>query len=316
MPWFERRGLPIHSIRLVLCFSSALALTVTGCASHPGRAQTAGTAVKSPGPIPTVDDEGFARAAYHVLMTSNGPDRSGLLIAVVRRQLQRAKARFDAGQREAGLGALTGAFYLMRAGEFQDNALDGAEGALNAGASEVARLGQEGYASTLYGMLKDKLPNGPARQAVEAHLEAMARFSQATHGAGPMQAAGADLRAATQRSLIEARSAALEQASERAVKWLKRALQSNAGDAPMTSSADRDEAFEAYRALRGGGYTLIALYLRHGDARGVLTAADRADLGRILAPELRDRLERAAEDNDADLELWVPESSGQPTCHW
>jgi hypothetical protein len=219
---------------------------------------------------------------------------------VVRRQLQRAKARFDAGQRDAGLSALTGAFYLMRAGEFQDSALDGAEGALGAGAAEVARLGQEGYAFTLYGMLRDKLPKGPERAEVEAHLEAMTRFSQATRGTGPMQAAGADLRAATQRSLIEARKTALDAASERTIAWLKRALESNAADAPMNSSADRDEAFEAYRALRGGGYSLIALYLRHGDARGVLTAADHADLGRIIAPELRDRLERAADENDAD----------------
>jgi hypothetical protein len=230
----------------------------------------------------------------------NTPQRSGLLVGVVRRQLQRAKARFDAGQREAGLSALTGAFYLMRAGEFQDSALDGAEGALSAGATEVARLGQEGYAFTLYGMLRDKLPKGPERDEVEAHLEAMTRFSRATRGAGPMQVAGADLRSATQRSLIEARKTALDAASGRTIAWLKRALESNAADAPMNSSADRDEAFEAYRALRGGGYSLIALYLRHGDARGVLTAADHADLGRIVAPELRDRLERAGDENDAD----------------
>ena len=30
------------------------------------------------------------------------------------------------------------------------------------------------------------------------------------------------------------------------------------------------------------------------------TAADHADLGRVIAPELRDRLERAADDSDAD----------------
>jgi hypothetical protein len=149
-------------------------------------------------------------------------------------------------------------------------------------------------------MLRDKLPNGPERKEVEAHLEAMARFSRATHGAGPMQSAGAELRSATQRSLIEARKAALDSAGQRAVQWLKRALESNAADTPMNSSADRDEAFEAYRALRGGGYTLIALYLRHGDARGVLTVADQAELGRIIAPELRDRLVRAANENDAD----------------
>jgi hypothetical protein len=115
-----------------------------------------------------------------------------------------------------------------------------------------------------------------------------------------MQAAGAELRSATQRSLFEARKSTLDAASERALQWLKRAVESNATDAPMTSNADRDEAFEAYRAQRGGGYTLIALYLRHGNARGALDAEDRAGLGRIIAPELRDRLERAGEENDAD----------------
>jgi len=297
---FRSVGFTVLGARLVFAFGCAAALASSGCATHPTQAKSAPTSANG-SPIPAVGDDGFAQAAYKVLVSGEASaDRSGLLVGVVRRQLQRAKARFDAGQREAGLKALTGAFYLMRSGEFQDAALDGAEGALGSGAAEVARLGQEGYAFTLYGMLRDKLPQGPERKEVEAHLEAMARFSQATHGAGPMQAAGADLRAATQRSLIEARKAALDSASERAVQWLKRALESNAADAPMNTSADRDEAFEAYRALRGGGYTLIALYLRHGDPRGVLSAADHAELGRIIAPELRDRLERAADDNDPD----------------
>lgn len=301
MPCSGRRSSNLLNLPLLLALSGSVALAGTGCAAHSGHAQSPQATVNGSGPIPAVDDEQFARSAYKVLVNGEAtPDRAGLLVGVVRRQLQRAKARFDAGQREAGLGALTGAFYLMRAGEFQDAALDGAEGALSAGAAEVARLGQEGYASTLYGMLRDKLPKGPERDEVQAHLDAMARFSQATHGAGPMQAAGADLRAATQRSLIEARTAALDAASERAVAWLKKALESNAADAPMNSSADRDEAFEAYRALRGGGYTLIALYLRHGDTKSVLTTADHADLGRIIAPELRDRLERASSDNDPD----------------
>src|SRR6478609_4122256 len=293
-------GFESSGARFLLAFGCAAALASSGCATHPPPAKTVETAASN-SPIPAISDEAFAQSAYKVLVSGDASaERTGLLLGVVRRQLLRAKARFDAGQREAGLKALTGAFYLMRAGEFQDAALDGAEGALSAGAAEVARLGQEGYAFTLYGMLRDKLPKGPERDEVEAHLEAMARFSRATHGAGPMQSAGADLRAATQRSLFEARKATLEAASERAVQWLKRALESNAADAPMNSNADRDEAYEAYRALRGGGYTLIALYLRHGDARGVLSAADRADLGRIIAPELRDRLERAADENDAD----------------
>ncbi|MEO8906069.1 MAG: hypothetical protein ABI488_26205 [Polyangiaceae bacterium] len=306
MPRFESRALRSSIVRLRLLVAVGVSATLSvGCAAHPPRANAPRATLEGGAlPITAVDDAGFAKAAYRVLLSDDGSvQRSGLLVGVVRHQLQRAKARFDAGQREAGLKALTGAFYLMRAGEFRTEALDGADGpdgALNAGAAEVARLGQEGYAYTLYSMLRDKLPKGPERDEVEAHLQAMARFSQATHGTGPMQAASADLRAAVQRSLIEARKTALDAASERAVTWLKRALASNAADSPINSNADRDEAFEAYRALRGGGYTLIALYLRHGDARGVLTAADKAELGRIIAPELRDRLERAADGGDAD----------------
>lgn len=296
----ERRDLRCYGVRWLVGLTAAAALTSTSCATRPPTAKAASATVNGAS-IPSVSDEAFAEAAYKVLVTSdNTPERGALLMAVVRRQLQRAKARFDAGQPDAGLKALTGAFYLMRSGEFQSSALSGAEGALGAGAAEVARLGQEGYALTLYGMLRDKLPEGPERTEVEAHLEAMARFSKATRGAGPLQMAGADLRAATQRSLYEARRVRLEEASDRAVQWMRRALASNATEAPMNSSADRDEAFEAYRALRGGSYTLIALYLRHGDAKGALTAADRADLGRIIAPELRDRLERAGEENDPD----------------
>src|SRR6478609_4006111 len=293
-------GFELLAARLLLACGTAAALASSGCATTPPKAKSAESTVSS-SPIPVVSDEAFAQDAYKILVNGDASsERSGLLAGVVRRQLQRAKARFDAGQREAGLRALTGAFYLMRAGEFQDAALEGAESALSAGAAEVARLGQDGYAFTLYGMLRDKLPKGAERDEVEAHLEAMARFSQATRGSGPMQSAGADLRAATQRSLLEARKATLDNASERALHWLKRALESNAADTPLNSNTDRDEAYEAYRALRGGGYTLIALYLRHGDARSALSTADRASLGRIIAPELRDRLERAADENDAD----------------
>ncbi|HEY1535594.1 MAG TPA: hypothetical protein VGF76_16345, partial [Polyangiaceae bacterium] len=102
-------------------------LSSVGCAAHPPhanapRATLEGSAV----PVAAVDDAGFAQATYRVLVADDGsPERSGLLVGVVRRQLQRAKARFDAGQREAGLNALTGAFYLMRAGEFRPEALDG-----------------------------------------------------------------------------------------------------------------------------------------------------------------------------------------------
>ncbi len=199
MLWSEPRGVQSSSLRSLLALGLSLSFGLVACAGHKPnanspRATLEGTAI----PIAAVDDAGFAQAAYRVLVADDGSaQRSGLLVGVVRRQLLRAKARFDAGQREAGLNALTGAFYLMRAGEFRSEALDGADGtdgALSAGAAEVSRLGEEGYAFTLYTMLRDKLPQGPERAEVEAHLDAMARFSRATRGAGPMQTASADLR--------------------------------------------------------------------------------------------------------------------------
>jgi tetratricopeptide (TPR) repeat protein len=246
-----------------------------------------------------VSDAEFAKSAYHVLFTRD-PDakRNGVLVGVVRRQLQRAKARFDAGHRDAGLAALRGAFYLIRAGEFHPAILEGAAPALEAGASEVSRLGQEGYAFALYNMLSSVVPAGPHRQEVDAHLRAMANFSASTRGGGVMQAAGADLRAASQRSLLEGTEQSLEGARDKLVAWLKKALDSNVAEAPIRSNFERDEALEAYRALRGGGFTLVALYLRHGDARGSLTAAEQAELGRFIPADLRDRLERAGDDDD------------------
>jgi len=285
---------------LTLCLGLGLA---PACAVHPPHAKAPRAVLNAAGPVTPVGDEVFAQSAYRVLVNGDASlERSNLLAGVVARQLQRARARFDAGERDAGLAAMTGAFYLMRAGEFRSEALTGADSVLSAGAAEVARLGQEGYALTLYNLLRQKLPSGPEKKEVEAHLEAMAHFSAATHGGGPMQAASADLRASIQRALLESTQSALDDASSRTISWLKRALESNAADSPIKSSADRDEAFEAYRALRGGGYTLVALYLRHGDPHGVLSAADRADLGRVIAPELRDRLERAAE---GDADAWA-----------
>ena len=62
----------------------------------------------------------------------------------------------------------------------------------------------------------------------------------------------------------------------------------NIGEAPIRSSQERDEAYEAYRALRAGGYTLAALFLRQRDPRGALSLLDSAGLERLMSPELRD----------------------------
>ena len=46
----------------------------------------------------------------------------------------------------------------------------------------------------------------------------------------------------------------MEAAKKATVAWLRQALSTNIGEAPIRSNQERDEAYEAYRALRAGGY--------------------------------------------------------------
>ena len=273
----------------------------TGCAAGQQHARTGPGAQAGPVSPAPVGEADFASKTYQLLLSPEPSNtRQGLLIGAVRHQLARAAQRFEDGQRDGGLRALTGAFLLTRAGEFSKDMLQSGAPALDAGAAEVARLGHEGYSRALYGMLTSVLPPGAQRAEVEQHLAALEKFSKATRGKGAMQAAAADVRAAVQRSMYEATPEALATARDKAMIWLKRALDSNVGETPIQSSMDRDEAIEAYRALRGGGYAVVALYLRHGDPRGALGALENAGLQRLVMPELRDRLERAADENDPE----------------
>ncbi len=248
-----------------------------------------------------VGDEMFAESAYKVLVEEQpSQERANLLAGVVRRQLARASARFASGEREAGLAALRGAFFLMKKGEFSPEMVQTGGDALREGAAEVSRLGQEGSALALYTMLRAMLPAGAERSDVDAHLQALANFSSITRGSGALLAASSDARRAVQRSLLESSPQAFNDAHERLLDWLKRALASNAAEMPIQSNVDRDEVMEAYRALKGGGFALVALYLRHGDARGALTALDDAGMERSVQPDIREALERCADDNSPE----------------
>jgi tetratricopeptide (TPR) repeat protein len=138
---------------------------------------------------------------------------------------------------------------------------------------------------------------------VEAHLQAIDDFGRATQGAGVVQAASVAARMAVQRALLEATPEAMEAGREGMITWIRRALDSNAAEQPSRSNVEQNEALETYRALRGGTIGLVALHLRHGDARGVLTAVDGADLERLLPPELRNYLEQAGDERSP--EAWA-----------
>ena len=267
--------------------------------AHSGRAGR-GVATGPLGPVnPTpVKDAEFAQSAYQILLSGErDTKRLDLLAGVVRRQYARAARRFKTDPK-AGLAALTGASYLLRAGELRKPMLKGAAPALRRGASEVAKVGDEGRSLAYYTMLRSQLPKGSERTDVDGHLAAMARFTAMPSTAGPMRSAGDRQRAATNRSLVEPSLKTLKQAKTATVDWIKAGLEFNATETPIRTNAEREEAVEAYRAVRAGGASLVALYLRHGDARGALGALEQGDLLRVVPAGLTDRLQRAAEDDD------------------
>lgn len=265
------------------------------------------TGLKDPhslnGPVKAaaVDERSYGGATYKLLLSGeSSAERAGLLIGVTRHQLRRAQQRFEAGNPSAGLAAVGGAFLLGRAGELRPEMLEHGEKALDAAATEVARVGNDGRALALYSMLLPRLPEGGLKRDVQSHLTAIDKFRRDTRGNGAVTTASATARAAISRAILDTGPEAMELAKKATVAWLRQALATNIGEAPIRSNQERDEAFEAYRALRAGGYTVAALYLRQRDPRGALGLLDSAGLERLLAPELRDRLERAADDQDAD----------------
>jgi tetratricopeptide (TPR) repeat protein len=294
------RQIPRHTGIFGACL---LGLTLAACAGPQQSAKPARAPAAELGPItPTaVDDATFAASAYRVLVGADtGQKRASLLAGVVARQLERARTRFDSERPENGFTALQGAFLLMRRGEFRREALTHAAPTLEQGAAVAARLGEEGYSLALYSLLGGLLPPGANRDDVEGHLAAMSSFHAMTSTEGPLVAAGSDARVAAQRAVLDSSDEEFRDASQRLLTWIGKARQAGQGDIAAHSNADREEA---YKALRGGGYELVALYLRHNDPLGALTAVDEAGLDRAVPPDLRARLEATAQDDDP--EAWV-----------
>ena len=286
----------------VLGLIAALLVCVPACGGAANQPATTADALQGPvHPVPVSD----AEFAGHLerLLTDGQPtaERNNLLAGVVQHQLERATTRFRAGHTEAAVQTLNGAFYLMRAGELQLATLSCCTEALRYGATEAARVGNEGRALALYGMLEQLLPAGETKTDVQEHLKAMRDFRKATQSQGKMQATGADQRAATQQALVDARVKTLDSARDRTIEWMQAAL--TTGEGPIRSSFERDEAVEAYRAVRTGGAVIASMYLRHGDPRGALAALEQGDLTRVVPPGLRDRLEAAADDDNP--EAWA-----------
>lgn len=290
---------PLPGLGLLLL---AVALGSAGCSratSGPAVPESPVAAVEPE----TVSDDRFAETLHTFLLDpQRGHTDKGLLAGLVQNQLARAQQRFAAGHVRAGENALTGAFLLLQVGQSAPGMLAGSALPLQRGADEAARVGNAGRARALYRRLEEILPEGRQRDDVIGHLAALDEWLEPSAMMSPLQAAGRRQRAALQEAIMDSSPAVFDAAQKSVLAWIRAAFSSDVGERVPTSPADRDEALEAFRAVRSGSVILTGLHLRHGDPAGALVAFEDADLLRIVPPVLRDRLEQAAQ---GERNAWV-----------
>jgi tetratricopeptide (TPR) repeat protein len=277
----------------------ALTLATTACHSSTRVVAPSGPKLAARVAVTEVSDEQFGTTVVNVLGShENGGQRASLLAGVVRRQLRRADAFIKAGELEAGLRAVRGAIWLVRAGEAQKAMWDGAAGPLLEAAEEAARVGDEGKTRALYSLVKQAGPAAPVVEAVDEHVAAMDRFAQTDAAQHELEVAGDQQRVAVQRSIYEPSKEHLEAAGRKLADWMRKSLQSDVLERWGEASFDREEAIEAFRARRFGAMTMVGVFLRHGAPMGALDWLEQSDLGRMLPSDVRDRLEQAGEDDE------------------
>jgi cellulose synthase operon protein C len=280
-------------------FASIGLLAACGSAPHGPARSPAEPSAQAVTAAAAVSETDFARSAYKVLLdAASTSEQASLLAGVVRRQLARAGARFEAQKASAGLDAFRGAMYLVRAGQQRMDMFEGMAPTLRAAAKELARIGNEGQARAVYVLLAHTLGPGPELEDVNQHLAALGRWTAGAPQWGPLRRAGERERVEAQQALVDGTDQALDRATAATVAWMQLAMQSDLGELPTETPEQREEALEAYRAIRAGGNTLVALYLRHGRARDALDLIDREELRGVVSRGALERLARAADEND------------------
>jgi tetratricopeptide (TPR) repeat protein len=251
-----------------------------------------------PAPVP---DEVFALSVHKLLRDGRQtPARDALLAGVIARQLAHAKDRFEARQNERGVASVTGALHLVRAGEYQPNLVAAGTDALKMALDVVAPRGDEGRSAALYSIRSGLLaPGSAARKDTDDHIAALSAWMRETRKDSSLVALGADERALAQWSLFEPTAEVLARAREATVRWIDGSLKLMDDAKASSRRPRREDAMEAFRAMRSGAETLAAIHLRHGDAAGALADIEQTSAGGIVARGLHERLARAANGGDA-----------------
>jgi hypothetical protein len=244
-----------------------------------------------------VPDAQFAASLGRVLRDGKrSPERTGLLVGVVRRQLAHAGYRFTKGHAARATDGVIGALYLVRTGEGRGEMID-AEGekALGGAVGRLSPRGDEGRAEALLRMRAAALPAGtPARAEVDEHLAALAEWQRDTHSGATMRRLGADERTAVARALIEPSDKSNEAAVRAIASWIEKSIEAQIAFRETGRRPEREDAVEIQRALYSGGATLATLFLRNGDAQGALAALDQTGARRVIKPALYTRIHDAA----------------------
>ncbi len=289
--------------RLGVAFLIALSLSAAACGGargkfgqpvhHAERATVAGS---------EVSDEAFAGAVRDLLASEPGSrERALRLQGVIARQMTHVAVRFKARDRERALASLTGAMYLVHAGELTPEVL-GPNGpdALRAASEELARKGDEGRARAVYEMLMRVSASPQDKADIKSHLDAISAWTKDTAGGGPMQTAGGLEAAAVTRHLLEPSVEARDDALAKTTEFVEKALAVKAARRARGIQMDRAEALEVMRALDTGATVLAAIELRNADPQGAIKVIDSANFREIARPELVTALSAVIEKPDAD----------------
>lgn len=251
-----------------------------------------------------ISADDFARQTHALLLTKDRTQANKLLLAgAVQYQLTRAAHLFSSGYTQEAADTVTGALLLLRHDDELLSATRGQGTPLLEAAHAAARAGDAGRAEALYELSLAVIEDDTQKQDIQAHLQALATWSQETQGATALEQIGEKTRAALARSVVDPRAEAYIAARDNIISWMRAALSSSVHTDGINSRAEREIALEAYRAIRSGAPALIALNTRQGTPAAAVTSLEEADLERALPPGLRALLEATASDDNPDAWL-------------
>src|SRR5689334_18561479 len=197
---------------------------LVACQPRPATTSGAKTAA-SPGSVTpaAVPDEAFAASVHRLLRDGKAsPDRLSLLAGVVSRQLVHAGERFSARQPERGLASMSGAFLLVRGGEFRIEMVKGGDQALASALSFVSPRGDEGRAVAFLMMQNSLVPAGsPAKKDNDEHLAALQSWLRDTRSGANLEQVGGAERVAVMRSLVEPTAESIAAAHAATLRWIE-----------------------------------------------------------------------------------------------